>query len=864
MSSPTADSTLRSYYRQEFERLRAEFEANGSGAATVRDRTVVVDNLAGQLWNHYVSASSGFVLVALGGFGRRALFPYSDVDLLFLAEDEAQCGRMKEPVRSICQEMWDIGLRVSPTTRTLDDCARFDQDNVEFTISLLDCRFLIGEATLFERLHGKILPQLVARESDVLVQRLAEVTNTRHLRFGDTIFHLEPNLKDGPGGLRDTHVARWLDAMATLDSVRRWGDSPGLHEHADGNELSDAVEFLAATRCYLHYRGKRDENVVSWEAQDEMAARGIATRDGPLSSAEWMRLYFRHARAIHRNTTQLLEQIPRNRSSLYRSFQRWRSRVSNEDFSVVDGRVYLQQSAGARDPQEVLRLFTFVARHGFALSLETERRLKNAHRALADAMPQDGRLWEHLRELLVQPHAAEALRVMHSLNLLTRAIPEFETVDSLVLRDLYHRYTVDEHSFLAIEVLHHLKNNDVEWLQPFGELLAELERSELLFLSLLLHDTGKGLAGADHVHNSLQLAAAAVERMALPEDDVQTVCFLIATHLEMSSTMRRRDIYDPETVRELAGKVGTTERLKMLTLLTLADIKSVNPEALTPWKAENLWRLYAGTANYFDRSVDEERFHAEACTEQVERVATLLPKRRSQLLKFLDGLPQRYLMSHSPDQVILHFEMASHLRQEPVQLGVRRVSGQHELTVVTADRAGLFSMLAGILYGWGMDITKASAFSNRAGVVVDSFYFKDRFHTLELNPPERERFKKSVIAILMSEAPLRPLLESRLKADTKPIKLKVETRLRYDDESSPGSTLLEVITQDRPGLLYTISSTLAAENCNIEVALIDTEGAMAHDVFYLTRESEKLAREQQRAIEWALTTELSDSLPSNW
>ena len=491
------------------------------------------------------------------------------------------------------------------------------------------------------------------------------------------------------------------------------------------------MEFLAASRCYLHYRSKRDENVISWEAQDEMAARGIATK-------RWSPVRQRNGCgciSVTRGRSSAMRpscwsRFPRNRSSLYRSFQRWRSRVSNEDFSVVDGRVYLQQSAGARDPLVVLRLFTFIARHGVALSLETERRLKNAHRALADAMPQDARLWEHLRELLVLPHAAEALREMHSLNLLTRAIPEFEAIDSLVLRDLYHRYTVDEHSFLSIDVLHRLKNNDVEWLQPFGGLLSELERPELLFLALLLHDTGKGLAGTDHVHNSLQLAAAAVERMGLPADDEQTVCFLIATHLEMSSTMRRRDIYDPETVRELASKMGTPERLKMLTLLTLADIKSVNPEALTPWKAENLWRLYAGTANYFDRSVDEERFHAEACTEQVERVAALLPKRRSQLLKFLDGLPQRYLMSHSPDQVILHFDMASHLRKEPVQLAVRRVSGQHELTVVTADRAGLFSMLAGILYGWGMDITKASAFSNRAGVIVDSFYFKDRFHTL--------------------------------------------------------------------------------------------------------------------------------------
>ena len=276
MSSQAADSTLRAYYRQEFERLRAEFEASGSGVAAVRERTTVVDRLASQLWDQYVSASSGVALVALGGFGRRTLFPYSDVDLLFLAENEALRGWAKDPVRAICQEMWDIGLRVSPTTRTLDECARFDQDNVEFTISLLDCRFLVGDRALFERLHDKVLPQLVARESDVLVQRLAEVTRTRHLRFGNTIFHLEPNLKDGPGGLRDTHVTQWLSSIATLDSGRKWPESLNP-QHSSAGEVLDAMEFLSASRCYLHYRSNRDENVISWEAQDEMAARGIAT-----------------------------------------------------------------------------------------------------------------------------------------------------------------------------------------------------------------------------------------------------------------------------------------------------------------------------------------------------------------------------------------------------------------------------------------------------------------------------------------------------------------------------------------------------------------------------------------------------------
>ena len=866
MSTPIYDPGLRSFYKEESDRVRRDFEANGSGQACTQDRAQVVDKLVFHLWEQQPALRSkpGFALAALGGFGRRALYPHSDIDLLFLCENEALRTHVKAPVRSICQELWDTGLRVSPTARTIDDCGRFDQDNVEFTISLLDCRFLIGDDKLFTRLHDKGVTQLVARESGILVQCLSEVTNTRHARYGNTIFHLEPNLKDGPGGLRDFHVTRWIALITALEADRQWPESLHLQQNSEDDDVLEAMEFLSSARCYLHYRSNRDENIVSWEAQDDLAARGIGTGTGPLSSAEWMRLYFRNAKAIFRNATQLLDQTSATRSTLVRSFRRWRSRASNDEFSVVDRRVYIQQAAGARDPEVVLRLFVFMARHGVKLAMETERRLNNARRALAETMPQDARLWTHLRELLVQPNAAETLRSMHSLRLLALALPEFETIDSLVLRDLYHRYTVDEHTFLAIDVLHRLRENNVEWLQPFSELFSELERPELLFLAILFHDTGKGLAGDNHVHGSLQLALAAVERLGLSKEDGQTIGFLIAAHLVMSSTLRRRDIYDPETVRELAGKMETPERLKMLTLLTLADVKAVNPEALTPWKAENLWQLYMATANYFTRSVDEERFRASMCTEQVERIAALLPRGRSQLLKFLDGLPQRYLMSHSAEQVMAHFEMANRLRSEPVQLGLRRASDQYEVTVVTRDRPGLFSTLTGILYGWGMDITKASAFSNEAGVIVDSFYFRDRFRALELNPPERERFKRSLIDILNGDSSLDRLLEPRLRADTKPPKLKVETKLRYDDECSPASTLLEVITQDRPGLLHTISSTLAAESCSIEVALIDTEGAMAHDVFYLTSGGMKLRRDQQRAVEWALTTELGESLPSSW
>ena len=454
---------------------------------------------------------------------------------------------------------------------------------------------------------------------------------------------------------------------------------------------------------------------------------------------------------------------------------------------------------------------------------------------------------------------------MHSLNLLTRAVPEFETINLLVLRDLYHRYTVDEHTFLAIDVLHRLRNNAVDWLQPFAELLSELERPELLFLALLLHDTGKGLEGADHVQSSLQLATAAVRRMQLSDEDAQTVRFLVGGS--------SGDFFHPAPARHLRSgdrpRTGGKNRYARAAEDADADDagrhqggESGGADALESRKS--LAPVY-GNGNLFRfAAADKERLHAEVSNQPAEKVAALLPAGREELLQFLDGLPQRYLLSHSPEQVAKHFTMASHLAAEPVQLGLRDTSGQQELTLVTSDRPGLFRTVTGILYGWGMDITKAAAFSNHAGVVVDSFYFKDRFRTLELNPPERERFKRSVREILMGEAWLEPLLESRLKADQRPVKLTVETRLRYDDECSSRSTLLEVVTQDRPGLLHTISSTLTSEECSIEIALIDTEGPVAHDVFYITCHGNKLTPERMRSIEWALATELGDAFPNGW
>src|SRR5246500_4741907 len=850
---------LRGSINDESARIQREFSATGEGRTAVARRTRLVEDILARLWRDIVSSDAAkpanFALVATGGFGRRWLFPYSDIDLLFLFSDRDAEQAFRDRVRRFSQELWDLRLKLSPASRTLAECDRYDANNTEFTISLLDCRYLAGDRDLFRRLHDKVIPKLVMRESKALIQGLAEVTRERHGKFGHTVFHLEPNLKETPGGLRDYNVACWLALISAMDKLHDWADASSLRAPVR-RQLEAALDFLMSARCFLHFRHGRDDNTLTWEAQDDAAARKIgASGADALSAADWMRIYFGHARAVQRTVTQLLEEIPEAWSALYRQVQSWRSRLTTADFSVVDGLIFLQQPSALQDPEVLLRLFHFMAHHGLKLSATTEYRIEQALPALAATPPRGAELWLYLQETLLQPHAADALRVMQSLRLLTLLLPELKLIDSLVVRDFYHRFTVDEHSFLAIESLHRLKQSQSEWDKHYADLLSELESPELLYLALLLHDTGKGMPSDNHVEASLEVANHAMDRLDVDPKERAEVLFLIANHLELSAALRR-DIFDLATVAAFAEKMGTPERLKMLCLLTYADIKAVNPEALTPWKAENVWQLYMAAENHLNRSADQ-RVHADVNDEKLARLRLLAPVTGSKFKGFLEGFPQRYVLVHSAEEVMRHLQMADELGNDPVQVELKRGRHWYELTLVTRDRPFLFAKLAGVLAAWGMNIVKANAFSNEIGTVVDTFFFTDRFRTLELNLSEWDRFKQSGANVLLGEADLEKMLRDRQRSEKGAIaKVKVETKIEFDDSSSAITTLVQVIAQDRPRLLHRIASCLSEQKCNIEIALIDTEGQMAIDTFYLTSGGKKLKPEHQKQVEKALLGEV--------
>lgn len=852
---------LRERYAGESARIRDQFLLSGSGSEALLARTELVEAIALRLWRELISPDPAgprnVALIALGGFGRRWLFPYSDIDLLFLYSGRDAEKTYKDRAAQLSQELWDLRLRLSPATRTLSECDKFDPNNAEFAISLLDCRCVAGDAKLFTELHESVIPKLVSREAAPLVQKLAELTRERYSKFGETVFHLETNVKDGPGGLRDYNLASWLELIHHLEHQRSWPDETSALPASIRRQFEPALEFLMSVRCFLHFRHSRDDNTLTWEAQDEAAARRVGLASGESADAsEWMRTYFSHARAIHRVCTRLLDEIPGNRPSLYRQFQHLHSRLSNPEFSVVDGTIFLQQTAALPDAETILRAFRLIARHGLRLSTAFERRIEEVLPRIAANPPEGIELWHYLQEILLAPHAGNALREMHALRFLTIVLPEVAGIDALVVRDYLHRFTVDEHSFLAIQNLHDLRQSRAKWDQRYAELLEELEQPDLLYLALLLHDIGKGRKTDNHVLASLDVAETCVCRLELDPPDRETVMFLIERHLEMSAFLRR-DIFDPETIRQLAERVGTPERLKMLCLLTYADIKAVSPEALTPWKAENIWQLYIGAANYFLRNVDE-RFHADVDEEVMEHLRTLAPAAGKQIEAFLEGLPRRYLRTHAASDVIAQLGMSNRLRDDPVQLGLSRGRHWYELTLVTPDRPFLFATVAGVLAAWGMNIVKAAAFSNEAGTVVDTFYFTDRFRTLELNLPEWERFKASIHDVLTGKSDLEKMLRDRMRSHKNvPPKVKVEPQVQIDNTCSAQSTLIEVIAQDQPGLLHRISSVFSRENCNIEIAIIDTEGQTAIDVFYLTARKAKLTPEHQIRVRESLLRELA-------
>jgi len=730
---------------------------------------------------------AGLAVAAVGGFGRRELFPHSDIDLLLLAESDKSLPP-RENISAFLQGLWDSGLRPSHSVHSVADCVTEHEDNAEFTISLLDRRLLAGDAALYQSLEDKFR-QFQTRRGASLARQIAGLAEGRRAKYQNTIYHLEPNVKETPGGLRDLQTTRWLLMLEPREGTP---------------DLSAAFSFLSGVRLRLHELGGRDQNALTFDAQESLS-------DHP---AVLMRDYYRHARVVDQAVRQALEVSTEKAGTLLGRFHEWRSRLSTSDFTVSRDRVLLR----AHKPPQDLSLFEFVARHGLRLAPDTIERL---HGFTPETK------WDDWKRMLSLPKASLGLRAMQESGVLPNALPEWRNIECLVVRDFYHRYTVDEHTLVAIGSLESVTDG------RFTELMSEIENPWLLRFALLMHDIGKG-SGRDHTVASVEIAQAVMERLGAPEADRETIEFLVLRHLDLSSVMSSRDLYDGSTARALADRVGTQERLKLLAMLTYADISAVNPQAMTPWRMEQLWRVYLMAYEELTRELVTERIHDAAG----------MPAERA---RFLEGLPTRYLRTHAAEEVEAHFALAQQLASRPVAVEIQHERGFYKLTLLTRDRPALFASVAGAISSFGLNILKAEAFSNSSGMVLDTFTFADPHRTLELNPPEVDRLRGVVRKVVEGKQEADKLLRGRPKPFLSS-RMKLRPRVSFKDDASDGATLIEIVSEDRPGLLYDLANAISLAGCNIEVVMIDTEAHKALDVFYVTHQGHKLGDQLQSEL----------------
>jgi [protein-PII] uridylyltransferase len=775
-------------------------------------------------------------VVACGGYGRQTLSLHSDVDLLILFE-RTMSDDDERFVKGVLQPLWDLQLVVGHQIRELDELHDIDLGNPEFVLALIDARLIAGDIGAFDRVRG-MLAEAIELHRSTLVASLLELVERRHAGFNDTIYQLEPDIKIAPGGLRDIAAVRYLRAL----DAAAFADDAGRSEAT----LAACEELLLRIRSVLHAESRRDANLLTHSLQEEVAeALQCEGRDPRERVESLMGLYFANARAVAGT-------LERARRRVRPPAFAGRRRVGRQFEMAADGIRFLDAEAAAARPQLWLEIFRLALANGCAVSPQALDCIE-AHRDRYG--PDDFTATEGERQQLrniLRPRAGLYARLseMHDCGLLTRMIPEFGRIHHRVVRDFHHKYTVDEHTLLTIRGLETLLS-EASGRPRFASLLQEVHAPELLTLALLLHDLGKW-RDTSHAEESVRMAQTVLDRLELPRDARQTVEFLIGSHLAMSQVAFRRDLDDPHVIEAFARLVGTEEHLKMLTLLTLVDVDAVSPTTLTPWKEELLWRLYVDTYNHLTLGYGDELVQQDPAGLAVVIAGRPDDITEGELTQFLNGLPRRYLTLFGLAGIYRHVRLARGIQRDEVHTFIENHDDVWELTIVTLDKPFLFSNVAGVLSYFGMDIHRGQAMTTPDGLVLDVFEFSDADGFLSHNPGATGEISRMLDRVVAGWVDVPALLRGRERSVIHRGPRTVQPRVHVDNDYSRKYTVVEIVADDAPGLLYRVSRVLSEQGCDLDLVLISTEGKKAIDVLHVTKGGQKLVESDRMALKQGL------------
>lgn len=764
-------------------------------------------------------------IVATGGYGRRDLFPASDIDLLILVPDH-RVPEIEAPITRFLQELWDLRLRLGQQVWTLDQLEEINcKEHLGLILALIDRRKVTGDDTLYRTFEENWLNPFWKVHRVEIARQIGLLVNRRHDQHERTLYHLEPDIKETPGGLRDYLAGRWLETVTAAATFLPFGRS----------EIEASHAFLQRLRIFLHVTAGRDYNRLTHRLQEEYCRATEA--DLPISEAlvGLMSRYYRSARRIYRFCRRRISTLEKDEDSP--------EALEREDLIPLSGLDRILEA--------------------FARLLEEQRPLADSARnAIIENLKriekQDVPSLAQVLTRIFQPRAElyDVLSEMHELGVLNAVVPEFKEIDGLVTRDFYHQYTVDEHSIRAVANLGNLAGGQGDG--RFVTLLQEVEEPALLGLTLLLHDIGKGRSG-DHSRTGADIAARRLPALGFDPEEVKEICFLIRHHLALSTVVFRRDMDDRPTTNRFADLIGSVERLRLLTLVTYCDMAAVSRQTLNAWRIDLMWQFYVSIYRQLTLGYGQKRIgKGDLSGRLTDHFSN--QKEKEAFQQFLEGFPRRYLVTTPATEVYRHFRMASRLHQgSESEVRLRWKDNHCELWVATRDRERLFSRIAGLLAYFDMNVLKAVAFSNEAGMVLDVFQFDDIRKVFKLNPEEVDRFQHLLKEAIADRLDVRELLRRKEKGFSSPPPVaSVEPSIYFEDDEHNDCTILEIVAPDSLGLLYRISREIAAAGCDIDLALISTEGARAVDVFYLTVGESKLSAGRKEALERALLSILDD------
>ena len=776
-------------------------------------------------------------LLAVGGYGRCELAPHSDVDLLLLYSS-SQKPNLPPLIEKTLYPLWDLGLDVSCSSRSIAESLKMAQSDPYVRTGLIDSRYLDGEyeffRTLYEQFSKKILHQKVREFADTLMKDLA----LRHQKHEDAAYVLEPDIKEGRGGLRDFQIGRWI--IRARYRTDRW-DSILFPDQS--RILDRSLQFLWTLRNELHLLSGRKQDQLTFELQERIAPV-LRFSPGTKGIEEMMRQYHLSAQQIWNFASDMLERVLFEPSPVKKASSTFKRKKLDRLFGISYGEIYLLDPVTfKRDPSQLMTLFQHCQTYRAKLSFQTEEAVLEALPFIDDRFRTSESANQTFLGILKKEGFVESLlRKMHKLGFLSRYIPEFTEIEGKVHYDLYHVHPVDIHSMLAVEELIKLKAGAYQKeLALLTSLIKEIEKPEILLLTALLHDIGKGQEG-DHSKVGEELIVQIGDRMGLSDPDKRLMAFLVKRHLFMIETAFRRDLHEEATILRFANEIENPTHLKMLYLLTFSDIKAVGPEAWTPWKNSLLMELFLKTSHFFERGAGTGTLPKKE--EVVQNLLKLLPQ--AMVSEYEEHLPPQYLSSYTWEAIAHHIGMAHLLEKEPLVVEwTIEEDARATVTICTKDRYGLFSKIAGSMFLNRLNILQAQIHTWANGIALDTFKVEDATREIERR---LQQFKIDLTSVLDGTTLLRNLLARRQEPSAIQRKIipRVPAEIRVNNEDSDFFTIIEISGEDRLGILYEITQAITDHGCDIHFARISTLGNRIVDAFYIQDEWGEKIKERDK------------------